>query len=266
MHAGRRAIFDRVLYLSQADGICWWCGTAPADSREHKIKKADLVRQFGKGPYTKMSRHRNGHDDFLQGPDSKIVKFKATMCADCNNRRSQPIDLAYDAFTDYVKEHERHVLSSRAIDLRAVYGRDDWEEGRDGMLRYLAKHAGCRLAEHAIEVPESIVAFLHGGPQPCEQMSIDMTIRGDIAKAHRDALADGSLWLGSLEITEQDADQNGLVIESHYGFGWLRFSWGIGVGSEDYPWPFHGPVQRIPRRTAEQDRAEYGDPGLRTAA
>jgi hypothetical protein len=32
-------------------GRCWWCGV-PADSREHKYKKSDLIRQYGSGPWT----------------------------------------------------------------------------------------------------------------------------------------------------------------------------------------------------------------------
>ena len=115
---------------------------------------AYLARPLGPGPYPELSSHKDGGDRFIQGPDSVVVKFKPTLCSDCNNRRSQPHDLAYDRFADYVRGHDRHILSSRAIDLRAVYGRDRWEDGRDDMLRFFAKHAGCRLAENGIEVPE----------------------------------------------------------------------------------------------------------------
>jgi hypothetical protein len=34
-------------------GSCWWCG-APADSREHKLKRSDLVREYGTPPYGGM--------------------------------------------------------------------------------------------------------------------------------------------------------------------------------------------------------------------
>jgi hypothetical protein len=53
-----------------------------------------------------------------------LAKFKATMCGQCNNQCGEPFDLAYDQFTANVHEHARHVLASRSVDLRAIYGRD----------------------------------------------------------------------------------------------------------------------------------------------
>jgi hypothetical protein len=38
-------------YIELKPGRCWWCG-APADSREHKMKRSDIVREYGKPPYT----------------------------------------------------------------------------------------------------------------------------------------------------------------------------------------------------------------------
>jgi hypothetical protein len=31
-------------------GTCWWCGNT-ADSREHRFKRTDIEREFGRGPY-----------------------------------------------------------------------------------------------------------------------------------------------------------------------------------------------------------------------
>jgi hypothetical protein len=31
---------------------CWWCGV-PADSREHKFKRRDLIREHGQAPYVR---------------------------------------------------------------------------------------------------------------------------------------------------------------------------------------------------------------------
>ena len=88
---------------------------------------------------------------------------------------------------------------------------------------------------------------------------MQFSIRADIAKAHRDELADGSLWLGDLSFTERDVHGHWLVIESHYGMGWLRLRWGIGVGSEAFPWPFREPFERLPFATTDSERAEWGD-------
>src|SRR4051794_9915286 len=105
-----------MLYASTSPGLCWWCETRAADSREHKLKRSDLVRQFGSGPYPELVSQREGKLRNVQGPNSALAKFRQTMCAKCNNERSQPFDLAYDKFTAYLHERERHVLASRSVD------------------------------------------------------------------------------------------------------------------------------------------------------
>jgi hypothetical protein len=61
-----------MLYAAQTSGTCWWCRTAPADSREHKLKRSDLVRQFGRGPYPELVSSREGQLRPVQGPNSKL--------------------------------------------------------------------------------------------------------------------------------------------------------------------------------------------------
>lgn len=139
---------------------------------------------------------RGGRSRNVQGPNSVLAKFKATMCAKCNNERSQPFDLACAQFTAYIHEHERHILATRSVDLGAVYGRH-WQPGRDGLLRYMAKHVGCRLADNDVEVPVSIRRYLDGGPEPCSELAMKFEIRGDIAKLSKTILAEGSMWLGT---------------------------------------------------------------------
>lgn len=242
--AGRRFNLRTVLLKRQSDETCWWCGER-ADSREHKIKKSDLVREFGSGPYKEpLVSSRDGVDRFVQGPDSKIVKFKPTLCAKCNNERSQSYDRSYDQFVAFVHDRERHILASRSIDLRVIYG-PDWEDGRDDFFRYIAKHAGCRLAENEVDVPESIRLYLEGGPPPCEELAIEVEIRSDIAAIAKSNLGGGGLWLGDVLLTDLDNAGFATVVESHLGYRWLRIAWGIGSELGGYPWPFQGPVQRL---------------------
>lgn len=236
--------------MAETTELCWWCGVAPADSREHKLKRSDLVRQFGRGPYNELVSVRRGQTRKVQGPNSNLVKFEATMCANCNNERSQPFDLAYAKFTAYLHEHERHVLASRSVDLRVIYG-EEWEAGRDGLLCYMAKHVGCRLAENGVEVPLPIRGYLDGGPEPAGELAMEFEIRADIAQATRADLAEGSMWLGDFYVSEVDSDGHPVVIESHYGYRWLRVAWGVGAQLDGYPWPFRTPVQRLPHGPTE---------------
>lgn len=242
-----------MLYAAKNSELCWWCRAAPADSREQKLKRSDLVRQFGTGPYEELVSARERKLRNVQGPNSALAKFKPTMCAKCNNERSQPFDLAYDRFTSYLHERERHVLSSRSVDLRAVYG-SDWEPGRDGLLRYMAKHVGCRLADNSIEVPESIRRYLDGGPEPHAELALEFEIRADIARASKTDLAEGSMWLGAVYFSDIDSEGRGQVIESHYGYRWLRVAWGVGSDLGGYPWPFREPVQPLPHGPTRPSR------------
>lgn len=235
-----------MLYAATSRGLCWWCGNRAADSREHKLKRSDLIRQFGAGPYPELVSQKEAKLRHVQGPNSVLAKFRQTMCAKCNNERSQPFDLAYDKFTTYLHARERHVLASRSVDLRAVYGRDEWEHGRDGLLRYMAKHVGCRLAENGIEVPETIRHYLDGAREPIAELSWEWEIRADIAKATTTELAEGSMWLGGVFISQTDAEGRALIVESHYGYRWFRVAWGVGTNLDGYPWPFREPVQSLP--------------------
>lgn len=62
------ASLARMLYAPQTSGTCWWSCTAPVDPREHKLKRSDLVRQFGPGPYKELTSVREGRNRNVQGP------------------------------------------------------------------------------------------------------------------------------------------------------------------------------------------------------
>jgi hypothetical protein len=154
---------------------CWWCG-APADSREHKLKRSDLVREYGKPPYTGLRTLTrfggDGRRDF-RGPGSGLMKFSASLCARCNNQRSQPFDRAWDAFTAYLVENEEMILNELRVDLEAVYGLE-WRAQSANLARYVVKHLVCRII-HELEAPvrldKELLAFLAGGPYPsCLQL------------------------------------------------------------------------------------------------
>jgi hypothetical protein len=65
-------------------GTCWWCGH-PADSREHRFKRTDIERIFGRGPYrdgrTLVKHGEDGRQSDVTGAKSKVFKFEPTMCA-----------------------------------------------------------------------------------------------------------------------------------------------------------------------------------------
>jgi hypothetical protein len=153
--------------LKQRDytGTCWWCG-GKADSREHRHKASDLRREFASAEYAggDVAILRGDQDLTLRSPKADRAKFGPTLCARCNNQRSQRFDNAYDQFIEWYLGHERKVERTRIIRLDEIY--TDWRGGRSDLLGYFVKHIGCRIADLALEVPTTLKDFLDKGTAP----------------------------------------------------------------------------------------------------
>jgi hypothetical protein len=134
------------------------CGS-PADSAEHKFKKADLVRAHGKGPYKgddALAHVVAGSQKLVQGPNSHAMKYPKNLCSKCNNAKSQPWDQAYDRLIDWVLENESDVLRKRFIDFKRVFG-SNYEDYQRNVYKYYAKSFGCRLVDAGHAVPFDVL-------------------------------------------------------------------------------------------------------------
>ncbi len=141
---------------------CWICG-APADSREHKLKRSDLVRSFGTGPFRDDDALLHFIDDqcprAVQGPNSGRMKYGTVLCSNCNSDFSQPWDRAYEKLIDWVFKNERIVLAQRFINLHEVVANDAPTSCPD-LYKYFVKAFGCRLADAGFDVPVHLVELL----------------------------------------------------------------------------------------------------------
>jgi hypothetical protein len=140
---------------------CWICGN-PADTGEHKIKKSLPISVWGKGPYrgdAAMSHVKNKRAYDIQGPDSQSIKYLASLCSDCNNRRTQPFDFAYDQFCQFVIRNEQDVLKHRVIDFAEVYG-PGFEIAQLNLFKYFVKLLGCHLAHGGWPIPNDLRVLL----------------------------------------------------------------------------------------------------------
>jgi hypothetical protein len=90
-----------VTKIAIPEGQCYWCRQRPANSCEHKFKRSDLVREHGRGELrgerTMVKYGAEGSLD-IRSTKSGALKFRPSLCAECNNARSQQIDEAYDRF------------------------------------------------------------------------------------------------------------------------------------------------------------------------
>src|SRR5262245_22852331 len=144
---------------------CWWCG-APADSREHKFKKTDVARASKTWAIDDKPFYV-GENVWkpIQGPNSKLVKFDKVLCEVCNTKRSQPFDRAYDAFVAWVRQRGVELMRDDVINFTEVYGAVHSDEVLN-LLKYFAKHLGCRIASNDIVVPPAFVAMLDSSAMP----------------------------------------------------------------------------------------------------
>lgn len=217
--------------------ICWMCLEAPADSRDHKFKRTDVVDIAGRdtflGKRETVVRSNEGAEARIQGPRSFELKFKRTMCAACNGTKSQPDDLAYAEFASHVSAHEQQILETRKIDQREIFG-GDWRAKGENVARGIAKHAGGRLADWLLLVPDDVRKFLNGESFPSD-LGISLEIRTDIARTAKWArdrgLIDGTLWVSRLPREWTDSNGELATIAGFLGFRWLRIYWVLGSGA-----------------------------------
>jgi|TARA_Y100001973_G_C5209118_1_gene343996 hypothetical protein len=137
---------------------CWICGS-PANSAEHKFKKSDIVRAHGKGPYKgdrELAHVVADYQKLIQGANSSALKYPKSLCANCNNVKSQPWDRAYDQLVDWVLRNEAEILKKRFIDFNQVFG-NYYEDLQRNLYKYYAKSFGCRLADAGHPVPSDVV-------------------------------------------------------------------------------------------------------------
>jgi hypothetical protein len=138
---------------------CWICGQ-PADSREHKVKKSVVEKTykdfFDNGTVLHL---RDGKFTKLQGPDSKKIKYEKTICAYCNNNRTQQFDEAYEQFFNYVQDQSLLISEKRMIDFKDIYGHN-FEAGQLNLFKYFVKLFGCDLRSVDHPVPEDLPILL----------------------------------------------------------------------------------------------------------
>jgi hypothetical protein len=138
------------------------CQSAEANSAEHRLKKSDIIRAYGRGTYKGDSAPLHickSVSTNIQGANSNTLKYVKTICHTCNSKVSQPFDLAYDCFITWVLENETSILHRRFINFAEVFGLD-FEASQRNLYKYFAKSFGCRLIDAGQNVPDDIVILL----------------------------------------------------------------------------------------------------------
>jgi hypothetical protein len=141
--------------MTSEQRTCWICGDS-ANSREHKFKRSDLP-QSGKPWTTTDQPYFVGEKGLrrIQGPDSALVKFGKVLCQQCNTTRSQPFDRAYERFSAWVNQKGADLLRYEELDFAEIYGANCQPDVLN-LLKYFAKHLGCRIASDDYSLPSNL--------------------------------------------------------------------------------------------------------------
>jgi len=182
-------------------------------------KKSDLVRAYGNGPYQNKLMHiRNDKQTLIQGPNSKHLKYAASLCQECNTTFTQPFDRAYDKFINYIYTNESSLYKNRYINFYEVYG-DSFEEEQRNLYKYFVKSFGCRLIEAQQNIPSDLKDLLH-----LESFTTGLRINFSISKAiffMPKEIRDGFIEKGDLEIQYSNRDSSPLSYHWMEHVSWL---------------------------------------------
>lgn len=150
---------------------CWICG-ADATTGEHSQKKTDVIAMFGSKFFSKVVKRERKYDKnkktiitiktIIQGPKSQALKYDNNLCKYCNNTRTQPFDLAYAAFAEYVQNNIVELSHSLTVNTNIVFGKGAARKERRNLFLYFIKAFGCQLNDSKLVVPQVLRDALLG--------------------------------------------------------------------------------------------------------
>jgi len=246
-------------------GTCWWCG-GEANSHEHKFKKSDLDL-LSRGEPLYWSGVGTWPGRTLQGyKRSKFSRFGRVLCEGCNNARSQPFDMAYQQYSEFITANHDWLWRKDGIRFDRLFG-NTWETDIKSLARYFCKNVGCLMADSGFQPPDSLINFMNGDDDCCDVGIYLMKSeeRWLAYKGIRDKEASSTpfgLWIedGIGLVKPAGSELNGYIVSTYIGYVGMRFHWERGTGPKDsfflHPHPVMNKVKARPelRRILKKQR------------
>lgn len=163
---------------------CWICG-AQADSREHVVKASDLKLQFGNFSQRKpLFQHGGARKNVRVGSlKSNKLKFSASLCARCNNERTQPFDRAWEKLSSRLQNARRQSPPAQRVRVKSIFPGAS-EKSMLYVHLYFVKLFGCRIVESGIpiDIQPFSQAILTGKPHP--YLYLEFGVLNDVQGKH----------------------------------------------------------------------------------
>lgn len=147
---------------------CWICG-GPAETGEHRIKVSDLRDLFGhtttkKPLYRRIDRNPQ---EIVQGARSPKLKFDARLCGYCNNTRTQPHDIGWEALATFLRKRSPPISPDEVVRPSRAF-KNGLRPGLLGVHLYFIKLFGCLILDGKVPIDTQPLAkaILDNTPHP----------------------------------------------------------------------------------------------------
>ncbi len=132
---------------AEVQPLCWICG-GQADSGEHRFKASDIRRILTLSPQSPGYLHSNVGEinRKIGSAKSRTLQFSRSVCARCNDTKTQCYDRAWDVLSGHIRDRWREIRERRSVDLVAAFGSDVAAAALDVHL-YFLKAFGCKLIQ-----------------------------------------------------------------------------------------------------------------------
>ena len=169
--------------------LCWICKQEEATTREHRSKRSDMKAVLGDsgGVFMHTDQRRNRR---VQSIDSKFVKFEPSLCAICNNRRTQPHDLAWEALSASLRRRAPPLKVGSFVRCDGIFRYDTSQKMKDVHL-FFVKWLGCQIVEANIPIEPNLCTFgaaiMADKPHKNVWLSFGLAGGGSVAASNLDA-------------------------------------------------------------------------------
>jgi len=134
--------------MAACGSLCWICSANEANSGEHKTKRSDLRAVLGKPTQDAPFFYHDPYqaNKLIKSLDAKILKSPVRICADCNNARTQPHDLAWERMSDWLRGRHPPIKVGDLVRGDRIFPHNTRIEMTNVHL-YFLKLFGCMLSE-----------------------------------------------------------------------------------------------------------------------
>jgi hypothetical protein len=182
--------------MDSQDIKCWICGEK-ATTGEHRTKRTDLRAEFSEPVQAqRLYYHDNNRKNrIVQSLNSDILKFPKSLCAYCNNTRTQPHDFAWATFSDGIRHRQPRVSVGSVVRANRIF-RYNTAAHMLNVHLYFVKLIGCHVVEHNIAVDLNPLSQAILNNHACANIFLKLGIPSGFA---------GEPWIGA---SNADAYQN----------------------------------------------------------